>query len=67
MKVKHSKLDVQRRPVQRREAAEEVWRAALGALLHLTVAAGRFVAAWLAGLPPAAAAELLRCAKRYRW
>ena len=53
--------------LQRKEGAEEVWRAALGALLHLTTAAGRPVAAWASGLPPAAAAELLRCAERFRW
>ena len=53
--------------LQRREGAEEVWRAALGALLHLTTAAGRPVAEWASGLPPAAAAELLRCAERFRW
>lgn len=53
--------------LQRKEDAEEVWRAALGVLLHLITAAGRPVAAWASGLPPAAAAELLRCAERFRW
>ncbi|KAK9825377.1 hypothetical protein WJX81_006910 [Elliptochloris bilobata] len=52
---------------QRREDAEDVWQSALGALMHLTTAAGRPVAAWAAGLPAAAAAELLRCAERFRW
>ena len=55
------------RAAQRKEDAEVVWRAALGALLHLTAAAGRPIGAWAAALPPAACAKLLRSAERYRW
>ena len=49
------------------ESKEEVWSAALGALLHLTVKAGKPDRAAMQSLPPRVLAALLRCCIRFHW
>ena len=53
--------------VQRQEASEEVWAAALGCLLHLTVAGGQPNKGLLLGLPMQALALLLRRCSDFGW
>ena len=54
-------------PVQRQEASELVWAAALGCLFHLTAAGGQPSKALLRGLPMQAVALLLRRCGEFGW
>jgi hypothetical protein len=52
---------------QSEERREEVWLAALGALLHLTVVDGHPHRRFLQSLSPLVLSSLLRCCHLYHW
>lgn len=53
--------------LQREERKEQVWRAALGALLQLSVVNGRPDRLALQAISPLVLSALLRCSALYHW